>query len=112
MKHVLRIRKIDKGIFNDIKDGLKTIETRAATTKFRNIKNKDILVFLCDGVKFDKEVIGIEHFKSIEDMAKKLDIKKIMPQISSLEQMKDAYYSFTGYQEKIKKLGLIAIKFK
>ena len=111
-KHTLRFRKTDKGIFNDIKKGLKTIETRAATTKFRNIKNGNILVFLCDGKKFTKEVKEIKHFQSIEKMAKNLDIKKIMPQVSSLEEMKTVYYSFPGYKEKIKKFGLVAIKLK
>ena len=111
-KHILRFRKTDKGIFDNIKKGLKTIETRVATTKFCNIKNEDILVFLCDGKKFTKEVIEVKHFQSIKKMAKDLDIKKIMPQISSLKEMKAVYYCFPGYKEKIKKFGLVAIKFK
>lgn len=111
-KHILRFKKIDKGIFNDIKKGLKTIETRAATIKFRNIKKGDTLVFLCDKERFNKEVIEVKHFKSIDNMAKNLDIKKVMPQISSLKEMKAVYYCFPGYQEKINKFGLIAVRFK
>ncbi len=111
-KHILRFRKIDKGIFDDIKKGLKTIETRAATVKFRTIRKGDILVFLCDGKKFNREVIEVKHFKNIDNMAKSLDIKKIMPQVSSLKEMKTVYYCFPGYQEKIKKFGLIAVRFK
>jgi len=41
-KHILRIRKIDKIVFDSIKNKKKIIETRAATDKFRKIE-KDIL---------------------------------------------------------------------
>lgn len=37
-KHILKIRKTDKIVFEAIRDNKKTIETRAATEKYRNIK--------------------------------------------------------------------------
>ena len=54
-KYTLRFRKTDKGIFNDIKHGLKTIETRAATDRFRPIKAGDILIFVCGKERFEKK---------------------------------------------------------
>ena len=109
MKKVLRFRKADKYIFNAIRRRLKTIETRAATIRFQDIKKRDILVFICGQERFEKEVKKVSYFKNIEDMVKSVNFKKIMPFVSSLEEFKDTYNKFPGYKEKIKKFGLVAL---
>ena len=35
-----------------------------------------------------------------------------MPDISSVKELRDAYYSYPNYKEKIKKFGLIALELK
>ncbi len=111
-KNTLRIRQVDKFVFDSIKDGQKTIETRAATNRYRKIKQGDILVFSCIGEKLEKEIEKVDYFKSIDEMLKTVDFKKIMPFVDSVEEMKQVYYSFPDYQEKIKKVGLVAFFLK
>tara|TARA_Y100000031_G_C8197895_1_gene374664 strand:+ start:859 stop:1041 length:183 start_codon:yes stop_codon:yes gene_type:complete len=53
--HVLKIRKVDKLVFDSIVKGEKVIETRAATPRYRKIKAKDILAFVCEGKRVEKE---------------------------------------------------------
>ena len=107
-KHILRIREIDKDFFDIIENGLKTIETRAATNKLRAIKKGDILVFVCGDKKLEKRVKEVSYFKTIEELIKKIDLKKIMPLVSSLEEAKKVWYSFPNYEKKISKFGLLA----
>jgi len=107
-KHILRIRKIDKIAFDSIKNKKKIIETRAATDKFRKIEKDDILVFVCEDKRLEKQIKQVKLFESIDKMLEKIDFKKIMPFINSADEMKKVYYSFSGYKEKIDKFGLIA----
>lgn len=111
-KHTLRIRQVDKFVFDSIKDGRKTIETRAAIDRYREIKKGDVLVFVCGEEKLEKEIKKVAYFKSIDEMLKAVDFKKIMPFVDSIEKMKQVYYSFPGYREKIKKLGLMVFFLK
>ncbi|UZE92967.1 MAG: hypothetical protein IB617_02300 [Candidatus Nealsonbacteria bacterium] len=109
-KYLLRIRKIDKFFFDTLRQGSKTIETRAATDKFLNIKKGDTLVFVCGKQRLEKRVKKVSYFKTIDRMLKKLNLKKIMPFVSSIEEAKRIYYSFPNYNKKIAKFGLVAIE--
>lgn len=111
-KHILKIREVDKIVFDSIKNKEKTIETRANTEKYQKIKKGDILIFTCGNEKIEKEVKLIKYFKSINQMVKMIDFKKIMPFVNSIEEMKNVYYSFPKYKEKIKKFGLVAFYLK
>jgi len=111
-KHLLRIREVDRKFFEIIKSGEKTIETRAATDKFRLIKTGDVLKFVCGKDILEKRVKRISHFDNIDGLAKSLDLKKIMPFATSLEEVKKIWYSFPDYKEKIKKYGLFAFELK
>lgn len=111
-KHILTIRGTDRQFFELIKFGEKTIETRAATDKYRRIKAKDILIFKCGKNKLEKAVTRVHHFRTIEDLAGSLDLRKIMPFVSSIKQAKLVWYSFPGYQEKIRKYGLVAFEIR
>ncbi len=106
--HILRFRKADKVVFDSIKNGEKTIETRAATAKFRKIKAGDILVFDCARERLEKEVKSVAIYKSTDELAGKVDFRKVMPFVFSVEEMKKVYYSFPNYKEKIAQFGLIA----
>ncbi len=43
---VLRFRVVDKDNFLEIENGLKVVETRAATPKYREVKTGDTLVIV------------------------------------------------------------------
>lgn len=108
--YTLLIREVDKNIFEAIKNGTKTIETRAATDKYKAIKEGDILDFVCSEEHLQKKVLEVKLFKTIEEMVEELGIKPIAPFADSIEEMKNIYYSFPNYKEKIANFGLIAFK--
>ena len=110
-KHTLRIREVDRYVFEALRQGSKTIETRAATSNFRKIRKGDMLNFICGKDKFGKKVKRVSFFKTIDEMVKVIDFKKIMPFASSVAEMENVYYSFPGYREKIQKFGLVALDF-
>lgn len=105
---VLLIRKEDKDVFNLIKKEIKTIETRAATDKYRKIKTGDNIIFSCDGQKLYKKVKSIKWFKTIENLLGYFPLNKILPQAKSLEEARQIWMNFPKYSEKLKKYGLIA----
>lgn len=111
-KHILRIRKVDKFVFDSIKENKKTIETRAATNKLKKIEVGDFLIFICNNEKLEKEVKKVKLYKTIDQMVKEIDFKKIMPFVDSIDEMKKVYFSFPNYKEKIEKFGLIIFKMK
>ncbi len=104
----LRFRAVDKKNFDQIKDGSKAVETRAATVKYGPIEVGDMLIFSCDGEKFSKKILKKEHYKSIDDMVKKIPFQKIMPDVGSVAEMKKIYASYSGYEEKIREFGIFA----
>lgn len=112
MKYTLRFRTVNKDIFLDIKSGKKTVETRAGTERYRNIKPGDTVVLVCGKERFQKEIKKAKIFKTIKSLVKIYPIKKIMPNISSKKELEIAYYSYPNYREKIKKNGLIALELK
>ena len=111
-KHILRFRQVDKDIFEDIRNGKKIVETRAATVKFRNIKLGDTVVFICGKDKFDRKVKRAQIFKSIASLLNKYKVKDIMPYLTTKEELEKAYYNYPNYKEKIGRFGLIALEFE
>ena len=111
-KITLRFRAADKDNFKEIKDGLKTVETRAATTRYKDIQKGDILVMVCGKQRIIKQTKRVRHFKTIESMLKAIPLKKIMPSIKSVAGARKVYYSYQGYKEKIKEFGLMALEMK
>ncbi|MCR4274920.1 MAG: hypothetical protein NUW02_02625 [Candidatus Campbellbacteria bacterium] len=105
--HALRLRQTDTGIFEEVRSGLKSIETRAGTPRHQNIKVGDELIFVCGKNRFSKKVTKIYHWPSVDGMVKEIPFKKVMPSISSIEEMKKIYNSYPNYTEKIKEFGLL-----
>ena len=106
----LRFRQVDRARFEEVKSGLKSIETRAATIKYQPIQKGDTITFVCGKERFVKEIANVYHFPSPEAMVKKLPLQKIMPLVTSIEEMKKRYYSYPGYEEKIKEHGIFAFE--
>ena len=82
-KYTLRFRAVNKDIFLDIKSGKKTVETRAATEKYKDIKAGDILILVCGKNRFEKEIKKARVFRTIKTLIKAYPIKKIMPNIDT-----------------------------
>ncbi len=106
----LVFRKSDKDNFEQIRNGSKSIETRANSIKYEPIKAGDMLIFSCDGEKLLKKISRRYHWKSIDEMVKELPFKRIMPNIESVEEMKKVYASYPNYTEKIKEHGLLGFE--
>lgn len=111
-KIILRFRGVDKNNFDEIKKGLKTVETRAASMRYRDIKKGDIIIIVCEKQKITKQVKRARHFKNIESLLKAIPLKKIIPSIKSITDARKVYYGYQGYKEKIKEFGLIALELK
>jgi len=109
-RYILRFRAVNRNTFLDIKSGKKKVETRAATKRYGNIKRGDLVVLTCGKEKFEKKIKKARIFKTITSMVKVYPPNKIMPNISSVREFREAYYSYPRYQEKIKKFGLVALE--
>lgn len=108
----LSFKVVDKKNFDELKTGLKSVETRAGTVKYQPIEVGDTLVFVCNGEKLLKKVIKIDYFKSVEKMIEEIPLNKIMPSVHSIDDMKKAYSSYSGYDKKIKEFGILAFHLK
>ena len=106
-KWTLRFRAVDKKNFDEVKNGLKPIETRAGTIKFQPIPVGDTLTFVCGEDRCTKKIIKRFHWPDIDSMVKEVDFKKIMPSVQSVDEMKKAYTSYPDYEKKIKEYGLL-----
>ncbi|MDO8520560.1 MAG: hypothetical protein Q7S52_00405 [bacterium] len=106
----LRFRAVDKDNFEELRSGVKSVETRAATVKYEPIQEGDTLTFVCGKDSFTKRIVKKLHFKSVNAMVKKINFKKIMPSVASVMEMKKVYSSYPGYTDKIKKHGLFAFE--
>ncbi len=108
----LRFRAKDKTNFNLIKNGVKTVETRAATEKYKNIKAGDVLRIVCGGAVIVKRVKRVRHFRSIASMLRAIPYRKIFPLLKSTSGAEKIYFGYSSYREKIKKFGLVALYLK
>jgi|SRR3989344_1067207 len=109
-KYTLRFREVDRHIFEQIRKKEKTVETRAATVKYKDIKKGDGLIFVCGGDKIEKEVKNATLFKSVRMLLRHHGIRNIMPDFSTIKEALKRYKLFPGYEEKIKKFGIIALE--
>ena len=107
-KWTLRFRAKDRKNFDEIADKKKTVETRAATNKYRKIQKGDSLIFICGSAKLEKKIKKVEIFKSLDAMFRKINPHKIMPSVPTTAEMKKVYYGYPGYKEKLRKDGVIA----
>lgn len=105
----LRFREIDRDKFEAVRNGLKTIETRAATEKYRNIRDGDVMLATCGSDKTEKIIKEVRHFNSIKEMFEIYGIERILPGVNTLTEAEIVYDSFPGYKQKIKEYGIIAL---
>jgi ASC-1-like (ASCH) protein len=107
-KFILKFDVINKADFLAVKDGLKVVETRAASPKYREVKKGDVLVIVCGKQRLEKRVKRVRIFSSIGAMVKVIPRNKIGPSLKSMAELRQMYYSYPNYREKLKKYGVIA----
>ncbi|HTP57050.1 MAG TPA: hypothetical protein VMJ72_02085, partial [Candidatus Paceibacterota bacterium] len=103
-------RAVDRRNFDEIRGGLKSVETRAATVRYRDIQKGDMLVIVCGTARITKNVKRVRHFASIAAMFKAIPFKRIMPSARSAAEARGTYYGYPGYKEKIRKFGIAALE--
>jgi len=67
-------------------------------------------MLVCGKDAFTKTVKRAEVFSSIGALLKKYKVKDINPACATERELRDMYYSFPDYKEKIEKHGLIALE--
>ena len=112
MRYNLKFNVINMPNFEAIRVGRKTVETRAATKKYQNIKAGDILVLTCGNKKLLKTVKRARVFKTISALFKKYKVGSVNPWLKTIKEAEEMFYSYPGYKEKIEKYGLIAMELK
>lgn len=111
----LKIRKEDKGIFDRIQTGEKTIETRplnAPDSKkdYSQIVPGDKLIFSCDGEKLEKIVEAVRIYKDFEQYLDTEDLENVLGEGMTKEVARGIHYGFLGCKERLEKYGIIAIE--
>jgi ASC-1-like (ASCH) protein len=110
-------------IFDAVKRGEKTIETRsinlAAKRNYSQVKPEDILVMLSLDTKerIEKIVTFVHIYKSVAEMAKKESTEKIIPGVKTSKELIDIFEELKkkwgrSYANKLEKYGIVAMGFK
>lgn len=107
---VLEFREVDRERFDEVKSGVKSIETRANTEKYQTIDNGDAIMFSCGSDVFTKKVVRKYHWLTIEEMLEDVPLFKVMPDLTSIEQVRDRYNSYPSYDVKLKKYGILGLE--
>jgi len=103
--HKLKIRAIDRGIFEDIKNGLKKIETRAAIAGYCKIKKGDKIVFVCGQEKIEKKIEEAALYKNIGDLFKHYGVKDIFPRLTTVGEATKNIIVFLTIAKKLRSLA-------
>lgn len=108
--------KKENDIFDAVKNGFKTVETRPATEKYSQIRTGDTVTLrsLDTGESIEKKVSFVHKYRSIGDMAEAEDTSKIVPGVTTRDRLAEVFEEFKKkwgreYAEKLEKYGIIAI---
>ncbi len=110
--NILKIRATDKYIFEAIKSGKKKVETRAATPRNVKMQTGDEVVFVCGKQSLKKTIKEATKYRTIKAMLKDYKVKDIAPDLKNENELRDMYFAWPSYQDKIKKYGIIALEIK
>ncbi|MBM3271782.1 hypothetical protein FJY94_00625 [Candidatus Kaiserbacteria bacterium] len=108
--HHLEFREVDRVRFEEVRSGLKGIETRAATDKYRAMEEGDVITCTCGQDSFSKRIVRKWHWRTIEAMLAEVPLQRIMPDVHSLEQARARYATYPGYPEKIATYGIVGFE--
>jgi ASC-1-like (ASCH) protein len=116
---MIQLRFREYPIFELIKVGKKTVETRALNPEepdryFGNVQIGDnIELYAVDtGEALVREVVRVTIYNSFEEYLEREDLGKIFGSEVSKETATEKHLSFPGYEEKLRKNGIIAFEIK
>jgi ASC-1-like (ASCH) protein len=112
MIHNILHLKLQDQYFHAIVSGIKTVEGRLNSPKFKDVQ---VGMSICFSSQSTEQTIvclieAIHRYQSFKDMLLVEGISNMLPGVTSLEQAIDIYESFPGYKDKVILLGAIAIK--
>lgn len=101
-----------KRTFELIREGKKKIESRAGSPKYLEINEGDNIEFSCGNEKTIKQVKKILHYNDLDELFAAYEPETINPEISSDKELRKKYLTFPGYNERIKKYGILVFELK
>lgn len=111
--------KKENDIFEAVKNGIKTIETRPATEKYLGIGVGDrlTLVSLETSETCERKVSYVHKYKTVEEMGENEEVSKIVPGVKTKEELVEVFEEFKKkwgkeYAEKLEKFGIVAVGLK
>ena len=110
--YTLRLRSTDKDIFEAIKSGRKNIETRAATVRNITMQAGDEIFFVCGKQSLKRSITKATKYKTIKAMLRDYRVKQIAPDLKTENDLRDMYFAWPSYRDKIRKYGLVALELK
>lgn len=106
MEYRFRIKKI---ILPYIRDNSKTVEVRSSSSRTKNIKVGDSIIFEFFDQHFFRQVVAIRKYNSFAELVKAEDSNKIMPGWSKQEVLEGLIRLF---QDRQANPPILAIEFK
>lgn len=105
---------LDKIYFDLIKQRKKIYETRVYDEKRQQIKLKDIIEFKdrSSNRTFKAMITELSYFDNFKTAIEDCGLKKVMPNVRSIEDAVKLYESFPNYKTGAKKYGVLRMKFK
>ena len=105
---------LKKKYFDAIKAGIKTVEGRLNSPKFKDLKPGMNIVFKSTDSDEDLtcKVESLNVYPNFEIMLQKEGLEKMLPGIKTIEEGNTIYESFPGYKDKVKEIGALAIRLK
>ena len=100
--------------FHAIKIGLKIVEGRPNSLKFKDIAPGDKISFTCVSTHeiIYCTVIAVTGYSNFYEMLDQQGLQNMLPGVNDIQQGVAVYENFPGYREKVKKYGAIAIEIK
>jgi ASC-1-like (ASCH) protein len=111
MKNIFIMKKY----LNLIQEGLKTYEGRIAKEKYLNLEVGEKVKFI-ENENLDNfvicEITSCEKFSDFRSMLLKIGLKRMLPDVTKLDDGIDIYNNIPGYAKDIIKYGVLAIGVK
>ena len=104
----VRMMRIYEQYYRLIADGSKTIEVRVAYPGMQSIKPGTVIRFVSGQKSCDRRVTRVVRYASFAEMMRKEDPKKINPNQSAEDQLRDIRKIFPANKEKI---GVLVFEF-
>lgn len=106
--------QISEPYFSLILKGIKTVEGKKGTEKWKDIEIGDIVTFTNNDRKFNAEIIHINRYYgkyALENYLATETLVKTLPGIKTIEQGKNIYmtHPINWTQEEIEEYGIMAI---